>query len=95
MLAEAEAFGKGWSDALGMPREGKGGIKGGGAMSRPVGDPTGDKRGPRAGGPWGAARAVRGGVKQADLREAAELPRGLGREPDEWAGGQGCWPHLS
>ena len=76
MLAEAEALDKGWSDTLGMPREGKGGIEGGGAMFRPIGDPKGDERGPRAGGPWGAARAVRGGVKQVVLREAAELPPG-------------------
>ena len=76
MLAEAEAFGKGWSDALGMPRGGKGGIKGDGKMFRPIGDPRGDTREPRAGGPWGAARAVRGGVKQVVLREAAELPPG-------------------
>ena len=74
MLAEAAALGGGWPDAPGMPREGNGGIAGGGAMQRPVGDPKGEAREPRAGGPWGAARAVRGGVKQVDLRELAELP---------------------
>jgi hypothetical protein len=74
VLAGAAALGEGWPGALGLPRVGNGGIVGGGVMHRPVGDPKGEARGPRAGGPWGAARAVRGGVKQVDLRELAKLP---------------------
>ena len=75
-LAGIGALGVGWTATLGVPREGKGGMEGDGIGSRPIGDPNGDAREPGAGGPRGAARAVRGGVKQVVLRWAAELPPG-------------------